>query len=135
MLYENWTFLSMSRSMQCDLSNDWKFCQECESLLKTDKLFMRKDSWPKTLVKSYILLILNQFWSAFLFIQMETDRGSLHDAITSDHQNRVFNTAWRFLPHGVTCNQTQPKMARKRIEIEILTTYHTTSCGSPRAAS
>ena len=118
MLYENWTFLSMSRSIQCDLSNDWKFCQECESLLKTYKLFMRKDSWPKTLVKSYILLILNKFWSAFLFIQMETDRGSLHDAITSDHQDRVFNTAWRFLPHGVYMirgGRQVPNMAKFKI--------------------
>ena len=32
---------------------------------------------------------------------METDRATLHDAIKSDHQDRVFNTACRFLPHGV----------------------------------
>ena len=51
--------------------------------------------------QSYILLILNKFWSAFISIQIDNDRGSLPDAKTSGHQDRVFNAACRCLPHSV----------------------------------
>ena len=62
---------------------------------------MWKDSWQKTSLRGYILLILNKFWSASLFIQRENERGSLPDVKISGHQDRVFNTACGCLPHGV----------------------------------